>query len=51
MWEVQAARARGVARPFLQLTNLTESRYEEIRDAVMSGRTVRGSVELSAARR
>ena len=47
VWDVYAARAAGHVRPFLQLTNLTNTNYQEIVGVVMPGRTAIGGVEIS----
>lgn len=41
-----AARARGRLRPFLQLTNIGNSAYEEIFGVPMPGRSIAGGMEL-----
>lgn len=46
LWDVSVARSRGRIRPFLQLTNLTSSVYEEIPGVVMPKRGVVGGIEL-----
>lgn len=51
VWDVYAARARGFVRPFLQLTNLTNTSYQEIRNVVMPGRTVIGGLEIAVPAR
>lgn len=45
VWDVYAARARGRFNPFLQLTNLSGTRYEEIPGVPMPGRAVAGGVQ------
>jgi len=42
-----AARPKGYLRPFFQLTNLTNTHYEEINNVVMPGRTVIGGLEIA----
>jgi iron complex outermembrane receptor protein len=46
VWDAGLAYARGRLRPFLQLTNLTGTRYQEILGVPMPGRGVAGGVEL-----
>jgi iron complex outermembrane receptor protein len=46
VWDVYAARSRGLVRPFLQLTNLTDTRYQEINNVMMPGRTAIGGLEI-----
>jgi iron complex outermembrane receptor protein len=46
VWELYAARARGAVRPFVQFTNLSNTRYEEILTVAMPGRAIVGGVEL-----
>jgi iron complex outermembrane receptor protein len=46
VWDVYGAAARGRVRPFLQLTNLSNTRYEEIPAVAMQGRAVLGGVEI-----
>jgi iron complex outermembrane receptor protein len=45
--DLYGARASGRLRPFLQLTNLAGTRYEEIPGVAMPGRAVVGGVEIS----
>jgi hypothetical protein len=45
--DLYGARAAGRLRPFLQLTNLAGTRYEEIPGVAMPGRAVVGGVEIS----
>jgi iron complex outermembrane recepter protein len=44
--DLYAARSRGRFRPFVQLTNLTNSSYQEILGVAMPGRGVVGGLEL-----
>lgn len=44
-WDLYLARARGAVRPFLQLTNLTDTRYQQIAGVDMPGRAVIGGLE------
>lgn len=46
VWDLYAARSRGRLRPFLQLTNLTATVYEEILGVAMPGRGIFGGVEI-----
>ncbi len=48
VWDVYVARSRGRVRPFLQLTNLTDTSYQEIAGVAMPGRAVLGGVEVAA---
>lgn len=48
VWDAYGAFNRGRVRPFLQFTNLTAARYEEIPGIVMPGRAVVGGVEIVA---
>lgn len=46
--DVYAASSRGRVRPFLQMTNMTGSSYQEIPGVRMPGMTVLGGVEIMA---
>lgn len=46
IWDAGAAYARGRVRPFLQLTNLTATNYQEVLGVSMPGRGIVGGVEL-----
>jgi iron complex outermembrane recepter protein len=46
IWDISAARARGRIRPFVQLSNITATTYEEVVGVAMPKRTVIGGVEL-----
>lgn len=48
LWDLFLARSRGRWRPFLQLTNLTATLYEEIPGVAMPGRGIFGGVEFRA---
>ncbi|MBC8165391.1 MAG: TonB-dependent receptor, partial [Bryobacteraceae bacterium] len=48
VWDFYAAFSRTRFRPFLQFTNLTATRYEEIPGVRMQGRAIVGGVELVA---
>jgi iron complex outermembrane receptor protein len=45
LWDASIARARRRLRPFLQLSNLTATTYQEVIGVVMPGRTVIGGME------
>lgn len=51
IWDFYAASTRGRIRPFLQLANITSTRYEEILGVVMPGRSILGGVELVVFKR
>ena len=51
VWEVSAARERGRLRPYLRMTNLSNTGYEEIFGVRMQGRSFIGGFELAFARR
>ncbi len=46
VWDVSVARSQGRIRPFLQLTNLTDTVYQEVAGVVMPKRGVLGGLEL-----
>ena len=46
LWDVYAASSRGRVHPFLQLSNVTGTSYQEILGVAMPGRTIIGGVEL-----
>jgi iron complex outermembrane receptor protein len=46
VWDAGVAYSRGRVRPFLQLMNLTATRYQEILGVPMPGRGIVGGVEL-----
>lgn len=46
LWDLYAAMPRGSVHPFLQISNVTSTSYQEIQGVVMPGRTVIGGVEL-----
>jgi iron complex outermembrane receptor protein len=48
LWDLYAAWSGGRVRPFVQLTNVTSSSYQEIPGVQMPGRTVIGGIELVA---
>jgi iron complex outermembrane receptor protein len=45
LWDVYAARSKGAVHPFLQVSNLTATSYQEILGVQMPGRTVIGGIE------
>jgi iron complex outermembrane recepter protein len=47
LWDVYLASTHGHIHPFLQLTNLTGARYQEIRGVPMPGRGVVAGIELA----
>ena len=51
LWDADAAYTRGPVHPFLQLSNLTSTSYEEIPGVAMPGRTLIGGVELVLRRK
>lgn len=46
LWDVAVARRSGTMRPYLRVLNVTNTRYEEIPDVPLPGRTVMGGVEF-----
>jgi iron complex outermembrane receptor protein len=46
LWDIDAAYTRGHVHPFLRLSNLTNTSYQEIQGVAMPGRSVVGGVEL-----
>ena len=51
LWDVYSAYAAGSVHPFLQVSNLTNSSYQEILGVPMPGRTIVGGVELLVRRK
>jgi iron complex outermembrane receptor protein len=49
--ELYAAVPRGKLHPFLQVTNVSNTSYEEVRGVVMPGRTIVGGIELVLRRK
>jgi len=45
VWDLSVAKARGRVRPYVQLGNLTATRYEEIVGVAMPGRSIVAGVE------
>ena len=50
VWDASVARERGWIHPYLQMTNLSNTGYEEIEGVRMQGRTFVGGVELTLPR-
>lgn len=46
LWDIYAAANRYRVRPFLQLSNLTSTSYEEIPGVAMPGRSIVGGIEV-----
>jgi outer membrane cobalamin receptor len=46
LWDVSFSRATGWVRPYLQLSNLSSTSYEEIPGVVMPGRSIIGGLEF-----
>jgi outer membrane cobalamin receptor len=51
VWDESLAREAGRVRPYLQITNLSNTGYDEILNVRMPGRAVVGGVELSITNR
>jgi vitamin B12 transporter len=51
VWDLSVARETGYFRPYLQMTNLSNTGYEEIAGVRMQGRSFIGGVELSLDRK
>lgn len=51
VWDLSLARQRGFIHPYLQLTNLSNTGYEEIEGVRMQGRSIVGGLELTLRRR
>ena len=47
LWDIYGAWGEHAVRPFLQLTNITATHYEEIAGVIMPGRAIVGGVEWS----
>jgi iron complex outermembrane receptor protein len=47
LWDVYLARNTGRIRPFVQLTNLTNTSYQEVQMVSMQGRAIVAGVEVS----
>ncbi len=48
LWDLYAARVQGRLHPFIQLTNATNTSYQEIPGVVMPGRALRAGIEIVA---
>ncbi len=46
LWDIYAARSRGHIHPFIQLTNITNTVYQEIAGVAMPTRAILGGLEL-----
>jgi hypothetical protein len=46
LWDVHAAATQHRVRPFLQLSNVTNTSYEEISRVAMPGRSIIGGLEF-----
>ena len=51
VWDASIARERGWLRPYLRMTNLSNTGYEEIQDVRMQGRAFVGGFEVTIARK
>jgi outer membrane cobalamin receptor len=51
VWDASIARERGWIHPYLQMTNLSNTGYEEIEGVRMQGRSIVGGLELTLPRR
>ncbi|HEX5235074.1 MAG TPA: TonB-dependent receptor [Silvibacterium sp.] len=51
VWDSSLTRERGWIHPYVEITNLSNTGYEEIEGVRMQGRAVIGGVELTMARR
>jgi iron complex outermembrane receptor protein len=51
VWDLSIARERGWIHPYLQMTNLSNTGYEEIEGVRMQGRSIVGGLELTLSRR
>ncbi|MGO9255320.1 MAG: TonB-dependent receptor plug domain-containing protein [Bryobacteraceae bacterium] len=50
LWDIYAAETRGRVHPFLQVSNVTSTSYQEIPGVDMPGRAILGGVELVVRR-
>ena len=50
LWDIYAARTAGRLHPFVQVSNLTATSYQEIQGVLMPGRTVIGGFEFQLRR-
>jgi len=46
LWDLYSAYTKGRVHPFLQLSNVTSARYQEILGVAMPGRTIIGGIEV-----
>ncbi|HZR56544.1 MAG TPA: TonB-dependent receptor [Terriglobales bacterium] len=46
IWDLAVGRSNGTIRPFLQLSNLSDTTYQEIPGIAMQGRSINGGVEF-----
>jgi len=46
LWDLYGAYTKGRVHPFLQLSNVTSARYQEILGVAMPGRTIIGGIEV-----
>jgi iron complex outermembrane receptor protein len=46
VWDLTASRSQGRVRPFIQLSNLSDSKYQEIAGVDMPGRSIVVGMEL-----
>jgi outer membrane cobalamin receptor len=51
LWDLSFSRTSGWLRPYLQLSNLSDTQYEEIPGVAMPGRSVIGGLEFVLSRR
>lgn len=51
IWDVSLARERSFVHPYIQITNLSNTGYEEIEGVRMQGRSFVGGLELTLTRR
>ena len=47
LWDLYIAESRGRIHPFLQLTNLTSTTYQEIQGVLMPARSIVGGIEIA----
>ena len=50
LWDLYAGYSRGQVHPFVQISNVTSTSYQEIQGVQMPGRTVIGGIEWVMAR-
>ena len=51
IWDFDAAYTRGSVHPFVQLSNITSTSYEEIQGVIMPGRAIMGGIEVVLRRK